>query len=136
LVISLNYKPMLIKDFYTKLTTSIVDTNTIHVTINLNKNHDVFNGHFPGNPVTPGVCMVQTIKEITQDYVNSPLFLQNISNIKFTALINPNVNAELILELSIIEENDTVKIKNITKFTDGTVALKCNGTFIKNKELV
>ncbi|WP_159022224.1 3-hydroxyacyl-ACP dehydratase [Formosa sp. L2A11] len=124
---------MLIKDFYTKLTTSIVDTNAIHVTINLNKDHDVFNGHFPGNPVTPGVCMVQIIKEITQDYVNTPLFLQNISNIKFTALINPNVNAELILELSIIEENDTVKIKNITKFTDGAVALKCNGTFIKTK---
>lgn len=127
---------MLIKDFYTVLKTTVVDTNTIHVTIKLNKDHDVFNGHFPGNPITPGVCMIQTIKEITQDHVNSTLFLQTISNIKFTALINPNVNAELILELSIIEDNNRVKLKNITKFTDGTVALKCNGTFIKNKELV
>ncbi|EPR70015.1 Beta-hydroxyacyl-(acyl-carrier-protein) dehydratase, FabA/FabZ [Winogradskyella psychrotolerans RS-3] len=123
---------MLIKGFYTVLKTTVVDTNTIHVTIKLNKDHDVFNGHFPGNPITPGVCMIQTIKEITQDQVNSTLFLQTISNIKFTALINPNINAELILELSIIEDNNTVKIKNITKFTDGTIALKCNGTFIKN----
>ncbi|WP_458627982.1 3-hydroxyacyl-ACP dehydratase [Winogradskyella sp. PC D3.3] len=122
---------MLIKDFYTVLKTTVIDTNTIHVTLKLNKNHDVFNGHFPDNPVTPGVCMIQTIKEITQNHVNNSLFLKHISNIKFTALINPNINAKLILELSIIEENDTFKIKNITKFTDGTIALKCNGTFIK-----
>ncbi|REE16975.1 3-hydroxyacyl-[acyl-carrier-protein] dehydratase [Winogradskyella pacifica] len=123
---------MLIKGFYTVLKTTVVDTVTIHVTIKLNKDHDVFNGHFPGNPITPGVCMIQTIKEITQDHVNNSLFLQTISNIKFTALINPNSNAELILELSIIEDNNRVKLKNITKFTDGTIALKYNGTFIKN----
>ena len=122
---------MLIKDFYKIHTINQVDANTIHASIQLNKNHAVFNGHFPGNPVTPGVCMIQTIKEITQNFISSPLFLQNISNVKFTALINPNINPKLILELSIIEENNTVKVKNITKFTDGTIALKCNGTFIK-----
>lgn len=126
---------MLIKDFYTILKTTIIDQNLIHVIIKLNKSHEVFNGHFPRNPITPGVCMLQTIKEITQDYVGNSLCLQTISNMKFTALINPNINAELILELSINEENDAVKIKNSTKFTDGTIALKCNGTFIKTKEL-
>jgi len=127
---------MLIKDFYKIQATRNVDANTIHVTILLNKNHNVFNGHFPGNPITPGVCMIQTIKEITQNHVKRNLFLQGISNVKFTALINPNINPELVLELSIIEENNTVKVKNITKFTDGTIALKCNGTFITNTELV
>ena len=127
---------ILIKDFYKIQATRNVDANTIHVTILLNKNHDVFNGHFPGNPITPGVCMIQTIKEITQDHVERNLFLQGISNVKFTALINPHINPELVLELSIIEENNTVKVKNITKFTDGTIALKCNSTFITNTELV
>lgn len=122
---------MLIKDFYKIETITKVDTNAINAHIQLNKNHTVFNGHFPENPVTPGVCMIQTIKEIVQSHLNTNLFLQSISNIKFTALINPNINANLILELSIVEENDTIKIKNTTKFTDGTIALKCNGTFVK-----
>ena len=122
---------MLIKDFYKIQAINQVDSNTIHVSIQLNKNHDVFNGHFPDNPVTPGVCMIQTIKEITQTQVNSLLFLQDISNVKFTALINPNINPDLILELSLIQENNTIKVKNVTKFTDGTIALKCNGTFVK-----
>jgi|TARA_B110000914_G_scaffold61660_1_gene53628 3-hydroxyacyl-[acyl-carrier-protein] dehydratase len=124
-------KRMLNKDFYKIQTINQVDDNTIHVSILLNKNHDVFNGHFPNNPITPGVCMIQAIKEIAQTQVNSLLFIHKISNVKFTALINPNVNPDLILELSLINENNTIKVKNITKFTDGTIALKCNGTFVK-----
>ena len=122
---------MLNKDFYKIQTINQVDDNTIHVSILLNKNHDVFNGHFPNNPITPGVCMIQAIKEIAQTQVNSLLFLHKISNVKFTAIINPNVNPYLILELSLINENNIIKVKNITKFTDGTIALKCNGTFVK-----
>ena len=122
---------MLNKDFYKIQTINQVNDNTIHVSILLNKNHDVFNGHFPNNPITPGVCMIQAIKEIAQTQVNSLLFIHKISNVKFTAIINPNVNPDLILELSLINENNTIKVKNITKFTDGTIALKCNGTFVK-----
>ena len=122
---------MLNKDFYKIQTINQVEANTIHVSILLNKNHDVFNGHFPNNPITPGVCMIQAIKEIAQTQVNSLLFLHKISNVKFTAIINPNVNPYLILELSLINENNIIKVKNITKFTDGTIALKCNGTFVK-----
>lgn len=122
---------MLLTDFYKTESITQIDTDTLHVKIRLNENHDVFKGHFPGNPVTPGVCMIQTIKELAQNHVKCSLFLKSISNVKFTALINPNINPELILELSIIKENNTFKVKNITKFTDGTIALKCNGIFIK-----
>ena len=122
---------MLIKDFYRTQSIDHIDANTIEVTIRLNEKHEVFNGHFPGNPVTPGVCMIQAIKEIIQDQVDSPLYLHSISNVKFTALINPNINPDLLLELSLVSEGNTVKVKNITKFTDGTIALKCNGTFTR-----
>ena len=43
---------MLLKDFYTinKLES---DNGKAFAQITINKNHDVFKGHFPGNPVTP-----------------------------------------------------------------------------------
>lgn len=122
---------MLIQGFYTVKNILKVDENTIHVSILLNKNHEVFKGHFPDNPITPGVCMIQTIKEITEEYLSKKLFLQRISNVKFTALINPFIDEELLLEISIVQENNSVKIKNITKFLNGTIALKCNGVFVK-----
>ena len=98
----------------------------------LNKDHDVFKGHFPGNPVTPGVCMMQIIKELTQQAVNTPLIMISASNIKFMALINPEINPLLRLELDIVTADDaTVKVKN-TSYFDETVALKLSCIYSKN----
>lgn len=121
---------MLIKDFYTVISKNEINENDIHVTIQLHKEHAIFEGHFPDNPVTPGVCMIQIIKEVVQDHFDCTLFLHKISNIKFTALINPYINSELLLEISTTKVDNLLKVKNISKFTDGTIALKCNGTFI------
>ena len=122
---------MLVEGFYTVATTKQISENEIHVTVQLHEEHPIFEGHFPGNPVTPGVCMIQIIKEIVQEYLNMKLFIKGISNVKFTALINPNINAELLLELSIVQIDGVVKVKNISKFVDGTIALKYNSTFIE-----
>ena len=121
---------MLLKDFYKVTNLAVADGSaTAHITIN--KNHDVFKGHFPGNPVTPGVCMMQIIKELTEQVVNEQLFMQSSNNVKFMAIINPEVNSDLVLTLDISEDDDgNFKVKNVTKF-DETVALKLSTTFRK-----
>jgi 3-hydroxyacyl-[acyl-carrier-protein] dehydratase len=53
------------------------------------------------------------------------------SNVKFMALINPEVNAQLTLDLEISEnEASEIKVKNTTTF-DETVALKLSNTYKK-----
>tara|TARA_B110000093_G_scaffold81589_2_gene88450 strand:- start:884 stop:1255 length:372 start_codon:yes stop_codon:yes gene_type:complete len=98
--------------------------------ITINKDHIVFKGHFPDNPVMPGVCMIQIIKEITEKIVNKTLFMQSASNIKFMAIINPFVTPELELQLEIIETEGVFKVKNVSKFEE-TVALKSTTNFIE-----
>lgn len=121
---------MLLKDFY-KLNNLAVADNIATASITINKDHDVFKGHFPGNPVTPGVCMMQIIKELTEQVVNEQLFMQSSNNVKFMAIINPEVNPDLVLTLDISNDDDGVfKVKNVTKF-DETVALKLSTTFSK-----
>ena len=51
------------------------DEQNVNAVIELNKDHDIFKGHFPGNPVMPGVCMLQIIKELTEKAVDKSLFL-------------------------------------------------------------
>ena len=115
---------MLLKDFYTIKTLEQTEGKNYVAHIVINKDHEVFKGHFPGNPVTPGVCMMQIIKELTQQVINAQLILKSASNIKFMALINPEVNPDLRLELDITNTGDgLVKVKNTT-FFDDTVALK------------
>ena len=113
---------MLLKDFY-KINEQITVDETTSVTITINKNHEIFEGHFPNNPVMPGVCMMQIIKEITEDVTSKTLFMEKCSNVKFMALINPDINNILNLVLNISETDGIIKVKNTTHF-DETLALK------------
>lgn len=122
---------MLLQDFYSVDKINTISDSKYVALITLNKNHAIFKGHFPGNPVTPGVCMMQIIKEITESILNGSLTMVSTSNVKFMALINPEVNAKLTLELEISEnEASEIKVKNTTSF-DETVALKLSNTYKK-----
>lgn len=122
---------MLLKDFYKVNRIENKSENDYTASVFLNKDHDVFKGHFPGNPVTPGVCMMQIIKELCEEILDEKLMLKTASNVKFMALINPDVNPDLRLELSInSNEAGEIKVKNTTYFED-TVALKLSNTYIK-----
>lgn len=118
-----------LEGLYTLDDLAVADTKAT-AKITINKDHIVFKGHFPDNPVMPGVCMIQIIKEITEKIVNKTLFMQSASNIKFMAIINPFVTPELELQLEIIETEGVFKVKNVSKFEE-TVALKSTTNFIE-----
>ena len=96
--------------------------------ISINSSHPIFKGHFPDNPVMPGVCMLQIIKELTEEIVHSKLFMQKCANVKFMALINPEINPVLQLQSRISQVDGIVKVKSTTKFDD-TIALKMSAEY-------
>ena len=118
---------MLIKELYT--IQSYTDTGgLVEASVKLNRDHEVFKGHFPGNPIMPGVCSIQLVKELTEKSVNKKLFLSVVSNVKFMAIINPEKNDMVHLTLDISESEGIIKVKN-TVFSDDTLALKLSATF-------
>lgn len=119
---------MLLKDFYKIQSLEKNDSQKHLAIILINKKHDVFKGHFPGNPIMPGVCMMQIIKELTEKITMRTLMMQTLTNVKFMALINPDVTPELRLELDISTDNDLVKVKNATYFNE-TIALKLSSVY-------
>lgn len=121
---------MLLKDFY-KILSLQKNEHCYEAKILVNEKHEVFLGHFPGNPIMPGVCMMQIIKELSESITENKLFLQSLSNVKFMALINPDITPELRLELEIsTTEEDLIKVKNTTFFNE-TIALKLNSVYKK-----
>ncbi len=120
---------MLLTDFYTLTSFRQASETAYEAYILLNKAHAIFKGHFPGNPVTPGVCMMQIIKDLTEQITQQSLFLTRSSNVKFMALINPEENPDLRLELDVrLDDNGHYKVKNVTSFSD-TVALKLTNIY-------
>ena len=118
----------MLNNFYTLNSISTQGLQT-KASITINKDHEVFKGHFPGNPVTPGVCMMQIIKELTEKVLGKRLFMQSSSNIKFMALINPEKTPELSLDLEILQTDNGYRVKNETRFGE-TVALKLTSNYI------
>lgn len=119
---------MLLQDFYKINSLNQVSDQLFSVEITLNDKHEVFKGHFPNNPVTPGVGMIQIIKELTEEITGKKLFLSNASNVKFMALINPEITPDLKLELDIALTDNELKVKNTTLFGE-TIALKLTNTY-------
>ncbi|MCX8522918.1 3-hydroxyacyl-ACP dehydratase [Chryseobacterium formosus] len=120
----------ILTDFYTLQSYEKADNGSFSANILLNKDHDIFKGHFPGNPVTPGVCMMQIIKELTEEFIGRKLFLKTASNVKFMAIINPFETPELTMILDITENETEVKVKNVTSFGE-TIALKMSVNYTK-----
>lgn len=90
--------------------------------------HPIFAGHFPGNPVVPGVCQVEMIREIVMEILNKPLLLKKSDNIKFLSMINPVLqpvlNIDLDLKTRSADETDVTAVIR----SEQAVFLKFKGT--------
>ncbi|MFN4365041.1 3-hydroxyacyl-ACP dehydratase [Chryseobacterium hispalense] len=120
----------ILTDFYRLESSEKTENGSFIAQISLNKDHDIFKGHFPGNPVTPGVCMMQIVKELSEEFIGKKLFLKSASNVKFMAIINPFETPDLKLQLDIAESEEDVKVKNTTSFGE-TIALKMSVNYQK-----
>ena len=82
--------------------------------IELNPEHVIYQAHFPNNPITPGVCIIQIVKELTKEMLQCELFLKKVHNVKFLNTINPLENKEVLFSISISSvEVDAHKISAI-----------------------
>ena len=94
---------MLLNNFFEikeKVATKSGEKVIVSSRIAINKAHPIFKGHFPGQPVVPGVCMIQMVKEILESHLSIKLLLTSAANIKFLSVINPEINSELNIEIS------------------------------------
>ncbi len=91
---------MLKDDFFFITHFSQKESNTLLFEIKLNKDHLIFEGHFPDFPIVPGVCMFQIVKELTKYNLNLPLSVVSISKLKFLNPINPNEHVDLLVEIN------------------------------------
>lgn len=82
---------MLLNDFYFVLNKESTDA-AVSASIEFNNDHRIFEGHFPGTPIVPGVCMLQIVRELTEQVTNTKLLISEGDNIKFLNMIDPRQN--------------------------------------------
>ncbi len=100
---------MLLNDFF--YLHSLKQQDQILADLSLNVNHPIFRGHFPHQPIVPGVCMIQIIRELLEQSFNRPLQLKKAANIKFVAFIDPGQNPEIQATISTQPQEGGLKVK-------------------------
>lgn len=101
---------MLLYNFF-NITTLKQTESVILATIQINALHQIFEGHFPNNPITPGVVQIQIVKELLEKVFNKTYFLKEIGRCKFLAILNPNETPEINISIAYeFLEDKTIKV--------------------------
>lgn len=75
--------------------------------ISLNPSCFIYQAHFPDEPVTPGVCIVQMGKELLEEFLQKPLYLTTIKNVKFLSVISPVETPNVVYQLNKVVMSET-----------------------------
>lgn len=120
----------MLKDTLFKIILSDHQNGVINATLELNKKNEIFTGHFPGEPLLPGACMLQMVKEVLESTLNMPIRLKKADQIKFLGIIDPGINN--ILQATITYRSaDHNNVSVTASFTaQKEICFKFRGTFI------
>lgn len=104
------------------------ETGTIKGQLYFDADHPIYRGHFPGQPVTPGVCQIEAIREIVSGFFNRKLHLVQAKDIKFVGLIIPDVHPVVDFSIDYQQTNDGQQVKAILSVRE-QIFLKMRATF-------
>ena len=124
--------PFLLIDFIDELEPGVRAVGYKSVTFN----EPQFNGHFPGQPVMPGVLMIEALAQVVAVAILSlpenkgkTAFFGGINNAKFRQMVLPG--DRLKLECEIIKRKGPVGVgKAVATNADGKVAVSAELTFV------
>jgi 3-hydroxyacyl-[acyl-carrier-protein] dehydratase len=120
---------MLLGDFFNIIELEDND-GEIKALVEINAAHKIFEGHFPNQPVVPGVCMMQMVKEIIEQVIEKEAMLSSAAEMKFLAVADPTQNNIISAAIKYSLE-DGGQIKTVaTLFKDELVHFKFKGLFV------
>jgi len=84
---------------------------------------DLFTGHFPGNPILPGIVQIEMVKFAVELAHGTLFWSRSIKKTKFARLIHPDIPIHLSIRLTPSDESLSVMA---TLKTEGQIAGKIN----------
>lgn len=67
----------------------------------------IYKAHFPEQPITPGVCIMQMAVELAGELLQKRLTLVKVKNVKFLSVINPDETDVFMYDIANVKTNET-----------------------------
>lgn len=103
---------MLLRNNLYTVTQKEVDGLKGHFVLALNPSCFIYQAHFPGEPITPGVCIVQMGKELLEELLEEHLQKKvgleicKVKNVKFLSVISPNETTVITYQMKKVEMSE------------------------------
>ena len=100
--------------------------------IHLDATHFIYQAHFPGNPITPGVCIIQIAKELMEEHFQRQLRIQKVQNVKFLNVISPIETPDIVCSYTKISADPIAQTcKAQVQFLSGETLMgkRSNGSY-------
>lgn len=91
--------------------------------------HRVFDGHFPEQPVVPGICTLTLIKKAVSQACGRSLMYRSIKECKFLSALIPTNDLDLDLDCTLTQEGTLKCIVSC----NGVVSLKLNASMTETE---
>ena len=101
----------------------------IQAVFRFKKELDLFKGHFPGNPILPGIFQIEMVKYSVEKSFDMCLSLKSVKKTKFSNLIHPEKTVYLDIMVK-KEDNSLFNVKATLRVGD-TIAGKINMILIE-----
>ncbi len=111
-----------------KLEISEIQDQKMSALFKFPKELDLFSGHFPGNPILPGIVQIEMIRFALEESMGRPLSILSIKKTKFAHLIDPDTPIRVSIHITpdnICDEIKDFGVKATLKIED-TLAGKIN----------
>lgn len=122
---------MLLKDkFFAVLHEEKMTANDAVYLCELKSDCDVYQGHFPGKPVAPGVCNIEMIRECAEMLVGCDLKIDTIKQCRLTAVASPSVCPKVDVKVSVAKIEGTDNYNVVASISDAERPyMELKGTF-------
>ena len=97
---------MMLRNSFYQIKDEQFSDNILKAVLDIEPDHYVFNGHFPEQPIVPGVFQIQLIKELLSHVTKATLQLDTSKEIKFLRPISPEVFKGLEVIITIKEQTE------------------------------
>lgn len=101
----------------------------VDAVVTFDRDHAIFQGHFPDMPVVPGVCQTQMLGEVLGRALGHELQLATATSIKFLSLVDPVKIPTLQLAISYTAAEDVGYQVSAQYMQGETVFFKFKGAF-------
>jgi 3-hydroxyacyl-[acyl-carrier-protein] dehydratase len=107
------------------------DEGNFSASLSFNSGHEIFNGHFPGQPVVPGVALIHILKDLCSRITGYEVKLVKGTNIKFLNIIDPTNNASYSISGTFSQKEDNSITLTASIRNKDSINIKFRGTFSK-----